>query len=409
MALILLSGCSLFKDKRGSFLERPNLPTEQTLGRDWLGGQHQSYGMGHALETLPESQKAGGILDFTFGESMDAPKLILSSGKIQHFRVHFVNGPGCRNKQSGPYEYCAGKDINSFNQAVVNRDQNILNKFRNRVKLYCDLMNDHPGVRFYFSWVLEHNLSVAAWNVFDEEGRKACPRNDYYVVNNPVGGHNFPQYPREGVLFESHGANPSGGQITSLDGEEVTDINVDNWLARTKGYGLVLSWSRADNCRPVEPFIDPRQRPVHACPSRDLHNQLNHITEPRPAAPALAGGVCASVQPFNSPYIWKPLAENYGHNDPRGNKPVAIVKFSGGNLDVVASNGKVVGNLKYYGAYQNGLHRFYSGMPGASNVHGYQFEEAAVKASGSPWVWLKHGNQCVGPLIPGRRAGQTRG
>jgi hypothetical protein len=63
-----------------------------------------------------------------------------------------------------------------------------------------------------------------------------------------------------------------------------------------------------------------------------------------------------------------------------------------------------VGHLAYYGAYGSGLNRHYSNYSNGSGLNGYAFEKKAA-ALGSPWVWLKGGSHCLGPFIPGRRAG----
>lgn len=405
---MLISGCWIFKPDPPKPPTRPDLPTSQLIGQDWLAAQHPNFNLGVALETLPPETHAVGTLDWTFGETLSPIELILGSGKVAHYRVHFFNGPCVRNKNCGGYEPTAGMDINKFNQRITARDHVLLSHFRGRVGQYCSFIDRYPSVRFYFSWVLEHNLSVEAWNVLDEEGRAACARNDYYVVNNPVGSHNFPRYPRSGVLYEDHGDHPQPGQVTSLDGEEVTDINVPPWLGRTASYGLVFNWSRAYNCRPVEPFIDPRARTN--CPDGALHEELIHVTDARPAAPSGKPPNCTTNEPFIPPLIWKPLAENYGDRvDARGNKPVAITRFNSSLVDIVAINGSKVGSLRYYGTFQGGLFRHYSGMPGASNVGGYEFEKRAVAASGSPYVWVRDQNgRCAGPFVPGRRAGVYR-
>lgn len=410
MCVVLLQACWILKPKPPETPTRPDFPTITLVGYDWLAAQSGSFNLGEALELLPQgTQHSIGSLDFTFGESLAPVNLILGSGKVGHYRVHFLNGPCVRNKNCGPYEPTYNMDITKFNAAITSRNPQLISHFRSRVKLYCDLMDAYPSTRFYLSWVLEHNLTLAAWKVLDEEGRAICPRTDYYVVNNPVGSHNFPPYPREGVLYEDHGKNPKPGQLTSLDGEEVTDIDVPAWLARTKSFGLVYVWSRAYNCRPVEPFIDPRTRTQ--CPDKDLHEELIHIIDPRPAPINAKPPQCTSLQQFNAPSIWKPLSENYGdHYDSRGNLPVAITPFNSGYLRVLDYKGNDIGALKYYGTFQGGLFRHYSGLPGASAIGGYQFEKRAVQSSASPWVYLRreNNNQCIGPLIPGRRAGVYR-
>ena len=275
--IVLLVGCGSSSKNQPKFpLE--NLPTQTQFGQDWLAAQHPGFNLGAALESM-STRRPIGVLDYTFGESMEPIELILKSNKVNHFRVHFINGPCIRNKNCGSYEYGYKKDISAFNKSVEKRDANILNKFISRVKNYCDLIDKYQSTRFYFSWVLEHNLSINAWKVLNEEGKKVCARNDYYTVNNPVGGHPFPSHPIPGVLYESHHQPTPGLQINSTDGLDIDDINVHQWRQSVidKNIGIGLIWTHVYNCRNrTGAFQDPRIRTN--CPTKEMHERYNNMS-----------------------------------------------------------------------------------------------------------------------------------
>lgn len=310
-------------------LTRPDLPSEVVFGLDWLAAQHPQFQVGKALEMIGSDEKFPiGILDQTFGEDLSAVDLILSSGKTDHFRVHFINGPCIRNNNCQSYDYGHTHNISSFNRSVKRRDPRILNLLRNRVEAYCSLVDKYKDtVRFYFSWSLEHDLDFPAWEILDGVGRQACPRNDYYVVNNPVGSNGgFPKVPRPGVLFESHNFNlRPESTIGSLDGEPARQIDAVQWaeknfFVRSK---LAFTWDWVHNCRPDAGFIPPRARTD--CPTLVEHLRYinftraaqNHIDnkgappQPIPTPPdAPIMTIFESFRDGGGKNLWKPRAES---------------------------------------------------------------------------------------------------
>lgn len=257
-------------------IQRPTLPVERVLGYDWLAAQHPLFNLGAALEELPEGGNAIGILDFTFGESLEPVELILQSGKASHLRVHFINGPCIRNKNCGPYELGAGRSISEFDRAILRSERSIIGPFQERVRKFCALIDKYEDVAFYFSWVLEHNLTHDGWLSLNHYGVEACPDRSYTVVSNPVDSNiGFPADIAPGVIHEEHGESTSS-IISSLDGKDILEIDVSGWLDRTAFQAITFKWTHSYNCRvPRSVFVDPRIR-VN-CPSRDVHKQIVEI------------------------------------------------------------------------------------------------------------------------------------
>lgn len=257
---------------------RPQLPQERLLGYDWLAAQHPLFNLGAAIEELPGEGNAVGILDFTFGESLEPVRLILASGKVSHLRVHFINGPCVRNGNCGRYELGRGRNIKQFNQAILDGEPTIIAPFQERVRKFCALIDEFDEVAFYFSWVLEHNLTENGWLSLNHYGVEACPDKPYTIVSNPVDSNiGFPANIAPGVLHEEHGPFASS-LISSLDGKDILEIDIEGWLDRTSSQAITFKWTHAYNCRvPRGVFVDPRMR-VN-CPSREEHKRIINIGE----------------------------------------------------------------------------------------------------------------------------------
>lgn len=376
---------------------------EPVKGRDYLALQHARFKAGQAADYLQAGQ-ATGNLDWTFGESLGPVETLLQRARPSFHRVHILNTVCVRNGNCGRYEPLAGYRRIDLEIAILKKDKKVLNKLKSRVWLYMMLAKQYPNTKMLVSPVLEHDLGQKAWRVLADAVLEVWP--DAQLVNSPNKGIKPERY--RGAWIESHGSKPlQGADIVSTDGEEITDIDVDAYLKRTASAKIVYAWSRVDNCRHQGAFQDPRQRT--RCPTAGNFEELAHILDAVPPAPAFAGGAkCKKITPFKSPWIWKPMAEDKGGADPRANKPVAIIGARGPIAAVLAADGSEVGRLAYYGQIDN-LYRFYSGFKSGSGVNGYEFEKKAEVASGSRWTWLAlSGGACAGPVRTGRRAGSYR-
>lgn len=61
--------------------------------------------------------------------------------------------------------------------------------------------------------------------------------------------------------------------------------------------------------------------------------------------------------------------------------------------------------MVYFAPYPPNLSRYYSGLPGAIGLYGYEIADKALKLSGSAFVWIKQGNNYYGPVHPSFRQG----
>ena len=115
------------------------------------------------------------------------------------------------------------------------------------------------------------------------------------------------------------------------------------------------------------------------------------------------------VIPFKKPLLWKTFAEDKsGIEDKRANKPLFICPDKAKVIKVICKTGKEIATLGYFGTYSEGGHRYYSAYRGGSGHSASQIANLAIKASGSPWVWLTDGKKIWGPIHPAFRAGYFR-
>jgi len=360
---------------------------EPHIGQDYLALTHKDF----KLESNLPLGTAGGMLDWTFGENDGQVFEFLKTVRPKYFRIHLLNTVCVRNGNCGPYEIGARYTIQSFNAAVLARNTEILGWVKARTLLYKNQCAKFPEVTCLISPALEHNLSREAWRILaDAVLQTWC---DVRLVNSPMA---LPAERYRGAWLEAHGPSASASvDISSLDGIDAADISIGPWLKRFKHTKILYVWSRGYNCRNQGPFEDPRTRT--SCPTRPTFELLTHITDRRGPAPRLT--IPCRVHSFTRPNIWKPLSEDKGTGDRRANLPVAITTFGKTRIEVVGHDGSSKGYLGFYGAYKGRQNRHYSGEIGSAKS-GYEFSKG--------WAWLKQGNTCLGPFIPGRRQGTYR-
>lgn len=378
---------------------------ERMFGQDFLGLQQKNFDVQSAIKHN-NIGLATGNLDWTFGTDIEPVKKILNQLKPSFYRVHFINGPCIRNRNCGSYEYSRGLSIDKFNAAILNKDKQILNTFKERVKLYCSLIPQYPNTKFGFSPVLEHNLTPEAYEVLADVTLNTCP--GVQLVNNPVNTNAGKKY--KGAWIERHGSGNVivGADIVSTDGEGISDLSIAEFSKKTVKGKYAMAWDRMYNCRTQSVnFVDPRAR--KECPKPQHFQLLGHIFDDRGPAPKFMGKNCKRIEAFNAPWVNKPFAENKGTGDPRADFPVIIVKYKSSSMNVLDFKGTELGKLGYYGTYDplKG-HRYYSKSRPGSGLSGYQFEVRARKSTGKAHTWLQVGDVCLGPVILGRRAGSYR-
>lgn len=323
---------------------------------------------------------------------------VLETGKVTRWRIHFLNGPGLRNGQLGGYEPHAGMTIQSYNALWEKGGGKLARHLRDRVQLYCHLFASYPSLSLEISPTLEHNLSSKAFKRQALITRRNCPRA--VIVNNPVTG----VAASGGFTVERHGAKVAGLRApcnVSLDGDEAFDANVPAFLAQNPRCTKYI-WSLTYNGRLGKgAFVDPRKRT--RWPTREQLRTLLGYARPLPYSPLVEG-----CFPVTRPRLWKVSADDHGGGDVRANKPLWISPARELFVDVVtAVGGKAVGSMVYFGAFDGGGYRYYSGT--GSNLYGVEMAERAVRLSGSPYVLIREpGGQCFGPLHPAYRWGYFR-
>lgn len=404
LGLLLLTGCSkaIAPTVLAIDLESPVTPRIQAanIGQDYLALQQKNFSVKEAIKyALPNTPV--GLLDWTFGTSLEPLRSLLASSTPPSLvRVHLINAVCVRNRNCFPYEPAYGLSIQGLDTALRNKNSSVTKHLKARTKVYRDLAERFPNTKFLVSPLLEHNASSAAFRSAANSVLSVWPT--VQLVNSAMEC-NGERY--KGAYRECHGDVIKGqAEINSLDGEDATDINMPKFVKATASQVVRFIWSRVYNCRNNGPFQDPRKRT--SCPKPNNFKLLSHIADVRPPAPPQ--GFACSTREFKAPMIWKPFADDHGTGDARANFPVLIVDMTPKkNVEVVAHNGTKVGTLAYYGGFEGKLHRWYSRYPGGSGLSGYGFEERAER-QGSPWVWIKQGSRCVGPIVPGYRNGVYR-
>ena len=219
--------------------------TTRVVGYDYLAAQHKLFNAKKAIEFIPNNS-ALGTLDVTFGDSITPIRDLLNSRKFIFYRVHLINGPGLRNGVAAQNEITYGYNVSSFNSAVVARNPRIINYVKRRTIIYKNLQEkEFVDIKFAVSPMLEHNLSTAAYRVLADTVKSVWP--SIQLVNNKLEGDGETYL---GSWREHHGQNPRDNvQISSLDGEDGTDINVPKWLQETAAEKYTFMWSRSYNCR----------------------------------------------------------------------------------------------------------------------------------------------------------------
>jgi hypothetical protein len=306
-----------------------------------------------------------------------------------------------RNGNCGTYEPLYGYTVSSLNSALENGNKKILNHVKERTLIYKALSIKYPSTNFSVSPALEHNLTKKAYRVLADAVLSVWPK--VQLVNSPMKTLSAENY--KGAWIERHGSDPWRSELSSLDGTDVNLIRVQKWLKTTEGNIITYVWSLSYNCRINGAWQDPRAR--SACPKAYMTEELAHVTDRRPKLESVSNLKCQVRNLEDNVETWKQFADDHGNGDSRANLPVFLARLAAGkDLEVLASNGKVIGSLGYYGKYEGSLNRYYSGYRGGTSENGYAWEKKATSLTGFPQVYLRQGKTCVGPIIAGRRNGK---
>lgn len=263
---------------------------------------------------------------------------------------------------------------------------------------YERFAQEFPHVRFLLSPSCEYK------NTPQEKIKRAVDliRRLAPTCNPVLAPMNAPVVP--GVIVEHHGdTSVNKGEIVSHDGTEAADIDIEAWKRGNRKALVRFYWSHLFNLREAGNFIPPNER--KAAPSKSYIEDVIDWSRAAGTPPPFSGG---TATPLRRPVLYKIFAEDSEGVDPRANKPLFICPEKADFVTLLAHNRKTVGKLGYYGVYQGGTHRYYSGHGAGSRLSGSEFARKAEEISGSPWVWLKVQGKIYGPVHANRRAGYFR-
>ncbi len=209
-----------------------------------------------------------------------------------------------------------------------------------------------------------------------------------------------------GVINENHDPFQilRGKYSKTTDGINSHDIDFGLYKRTHTRAELVGVWGERFNGRedPGGEFV-PRPERV-AWPSPQYMCSELRLLEPKGKAPPKVPGMIS----INAPYLYKSHSEDDLGQNLRDNKPVLIVPGNSGPMEIITCNRKVIGELKWGGPFEDGLQRYYSGVPGAINLYGYEIGQKAKKISGSEFVGFRQDKERFGWVNPAFRAGYFR-
>ncbi len=251
----------------------------------------------------------------------------------------------------------------------------------------------YPGIQVWISPYLEHDFKDA--NIIQKAcsvSLAACPT--CRCVNEPFSGTQ-----NAGFLLELHNTKVeadfvSGDGASMFDGDNLASDG-NKFQHRDAGKFITFGWWNALNlrCQGEKNFVPIQKRTTKPTEDhfRQAHKILVTTEDPIPAAPT----ICKSVRQLQGKEIYKPNAEKYcngapNENDVRGDKPLLIIKNKGSRMPIYNSKGKEVGCFKYYGTFENNLHRWYVG-----NCSGEKPFEL-YKELGNEWGFAHEGKgKCI--------------
>lgn len=341
-------------------------------GIDMLGLASPHWNIKETLKFLPQGCAVGCFWgDDIFGTPITNLKTLLATGKVPAVRIQAW-----------------------WSDSHKIADMAVLQKRLPKIEA---LAKQNPNVKFYVSHSCEYNeKNKAAIKKRVDLVVKLCPSCE--VVQTPMGG--SPVVP--GFMVESHGKNakaPAG--IVSGDGQENQQLDMEAWNKRNAQAVIRFSWGM--RCNGLEAENHPPRPQRTAYPDAKYLTSLWRILQPKgaPPSPTFNG----KVIPISKPLLWKSHAEDMPGPQSRDNRPLIMLPQKTGSVDVVTFQGVSLGKMVYFAPYPPNLSRYYSGLPGAIGLYGYEIADKALKLSGSAFVWIKQGNNYYGPVHPSFRQG----
>ena len=266
-----------------------------------------------------------------------------------------------------------------------------IRRVTNRTIRFVRFMEAYPNVKQYISPALEHDVKVkSVVNEWFKEIAKEAPSAT--LVCSAFTGYCPKIIGGKKVLSEKHGCK-ARGDIISPDGASHFDCN--NFKYPFQAKVIQYSWINQNNGRVTgeKTFTTPKKRVNW--PTRDDIKQQVELLKFAPKRFLVRG-----CEELKRPNLFKTNSEFFGaaRNDPRGNKAMVIHTdkvskfeiFSTIALDLPVDEAEEgvreihekVGEMRYYGSYQGGGHRYYIGGMFGSNQNPVQLKEALGSEEG---------------------------
>lgn len=332
------------------------------LGLDYLGLGSRHWNVAESLKAFPQGWALGVFADDTFGPNViKNTKALLDSGKVGAVRAHM----------HWSYQHKI---------APLDKLKKLLPKWEQLAQQY--------HVPFYISHSCEYSENNRAEILkrvnLVKELAPSC-----FVVQSPMHSPVI-----SGYMVEEHGSSAVAlpGGIASTDGSNLSDINASAWVKKNSAAALVFGWGiRFNLAKAGDPIPAPERK---AFPDANYIKQVVCNLLPKGECPAHTAP--GKVIPFKKPLLYKVMAEDTG--DKRANRPLVILPEKGASVEICTLSGAIFGRFLYFGGFPPNLHRFYSGVPGAMNLYGWQIAQRCKDISGTEWGYVRQGKKFYGPI-----------
>jgi hypothetical protein len=320
----------------------------------------------------------------TFGDPLPCTEKRIQQGGLKVLQVDLIDATCWRNNKCPP---------------GVPKPTN-LKVIKQRSATVSDLCNKYPDLDCWVSPALEHDEKNEAVVIkMLTAAQEGCPKCK--VINSPFSGAKPKGWPVEKHGTRTTAFSVSGDGASMFDADNLSSdgkLNGQPFEHRTSGEKQTYAWFNELNlrCTGEKTFTPPLKRTNK--PTGALFKQAYLVMQPEQPKPAVVPAQCKQVVDIRSPEIHKPNAEAYCNGqppDPRGNKPLLIIKKAGkrgDKLNILSPTGKQVGCYGYYGTFPEspGGHRWYVGSCSG------QTPAALFEALGGEWSFVTlGGGKCV--------------
>jgi hypothetical protein len=284
----------------------------------------------------------------TFGNALPAIEAVLATGRCPHVRIQVL--------WSDTHSF-GDKDIPAITKGA-RQCQAIKKKF--------------PNVTVEISPFCEHNLNAP--DKYLDIVAKNAP--DCVPVNTPWKGKLSTKYKNE--VHGSHKPPSTGRYNYSYDGTNCVDSNVEKDKTTHGKSDVFFFWHPRFNLK--WSMKDKTPRPERrAFPDSYLIDSIIYLHTQKGK----------TNLPLKT-WLQKTHADRHQQIDPKGDKLLIISPIKSKEIQLRTRNGQVVDTLRYYGSFDGGGYRYYSG------TYGYLVAQKAKRIQGDPLceVWVngkKHG------------------